>query len=91
MYTAPGILICVVIKHLLGHQRRMVELRESLKMDTVLHIESWLSVWCSSSVKTIEQLSDLFLGLDGIFKLTASELKLVTEVWQSSTSDDIFQ
>lgn len=90
MYTIPSILICIVVQHFLAEQRCVFKLRQSTKLDSVFDIKPRFPAGRSASVKTIQQLPDLFSGLDGIFELITGELKLITKVWQSSTLDNLF-
>lgn len=64
---------------------------QPIQVDSVFHIPARFSGGCPASVKPIEQLSDLLLGLDGILELTTDELKLVPKIRQSPTFDDNFQ
>lgn len=82
------ILIGVVIKHLGTHQRRILESMQPVKVNTMFHIDARFSTGRSTTVNAVEQLPDLCLGLNGIFELAASKLKLITKIWQSSAFDD---
>ena len=82
MQPISVVLLDIVIHFLVIEKWSLADLGQVLEDNTLVCIEYYLVVCSTTTIHSIEELSELLLSNDSALNLWASKMQLVLEVWQ---------